>query len=118
MDKYYEGVRAEVKAKNFLIKNGYQILDENVSYKNTGELDLVAKDGQELVFIEVRYRKDDSFGHPLETLTKSKINRIIKAARLYLCEKSISFSGIRFDVVSVTDMGEELIKNAFFARWN
>lgn len=118
MDINYEGIKAEVRAKNYLIKEGYQIIDENVGYKNAGELDIVAKDGQELVFVEVRYRKNDSYGHPLETLTKTKINRIIKAAKCYLIENSVKFSAIRFDVVAVTDIGEELIKNAFFAGWN
>lgn len=117
MDKYAEGVKGEVSAKEFLINNGYVILDTNVNFPRVGELDIVAKDGEVLAFIEVRTRTDNAFGHPLETLTKAKISRIVKASRAYLSEHNINCSSYRYDVVSVFRGKTELIKDAFYAKW-
>lgn len=117
MDYYGSGIKGEVLAKKYLLSKGYEIIDENVGYKNVGEIDLVAKDSNELVFVEVKYRKNSNYGHPLETITKRKIDKIINASRYYLREKYISFSGIRYDVVVILGDKIEHIENAFCSRW-
>lgn len=117
MDKYAEGVKGEVSAKEFLVKNGFAILDTNVSFPGVGELDIVAKDGDVLAFIEVRTRSDNAFGHPLETLTKTKISKIVRASGAYLSEHKIKCSSYRYDVVSVFRGKTELLKDAFYAKW-
>ncbi len=84
-----------------------------------GETDLIMRDGEYLVFIEVRYRASLSHGSPLETITPSKQRRLIRAARFYLLDKRLSCP-CRLDAVGVT--GEppdrlrfEWIKSAFDA---
>lgn len=118
MDKYSHGIKAEVVARKYLENKGFVIIDTNVGYKNIGELDIICMDGTELVIVEVRYRATMKYGHPLETITKTKINRIINATGCYLEEYHGKYSSIRFDVVAMSDSGTEHIENAFFARWN
>lgn len=118
MDKYAEGQRAEAAVREYLKKQGFNILETNIGYKNAGELDIIAMDGGTLVFVEVRYRSAEGFGHPLETLTEKKRRSIIRAAACYMSEKKPSFTEIRFDVAAVTDNGTEYIKNAFYSGWN
>ena len=117
MDKYGEGVRGEEIAKQYLIDKGYEIIAQNVDYPNVGELDIVAKQGGMLVFVEVRTRSDNVFGHPFETFTKAKINKVVKASRRYLYENKILCSGYRYDAIAVFRGNVEHIENAFFAHW-
>lgn len=117
MDKYALGDSGEMLAQNFLTEKGYVILDANVRYPNVGEIDIVAKDGGTLVFVEVRARSDDRFGHPLETITPAKIKKVVAASRRYLLLNKVPASGYRFDVVSVLRDTPMLIKNAFYAHW-
>lgn len=84
-----------------------------------GETDLIMRDGDCLVFVEVRYRASSSYGSPLETITPAKQRKLIRAARFYLLDKRLSCP-CRFDAVGVT--GEpperlhfEWIKSAFDA---
>lgn len=117
MDKYGTGIKGEVLAKNFLISKGYHIIDENVSFNNVGELDLIAMDGNVLVFIEVRTRSDCAFSNPLETVTKSKIKKIIATSRLYLNKNKIVCSGYRYDVIGIINENVVHLENAFYAHW-
>ena len=118
MDKYALGDSGEMIAQKYLTEKGYVILDANVSYPNVGEIDIVAKDGGVLAFIEVRSRSDRRFGHPLETITPSKIKKVVAASKRYLMLNKVPASGYRYDVVSVLYGEPELIKNAFYARWH
>lgn len=85
-----------------------------------GEIDLIMIDKDTLVFVEVRYRENDTFCTPLETVTRAKQRKVIKAASFYLTTKLKSHDiPCRFDVVGVTrDANEQLhyewIKNAFY----
>lgn len=117
MDKYFEGGRGEVRAKDYLIDKGYEILATNVDFPGKGELDIVAMDGATLVFVEVRTRSDAAFGNPLETITKGKIKRIVRASRLFLAEHRISCKSYRYDVVAILHDCIEHIPDAFFAKW-
>jgi len=111
------GRAGEEKACRELKKNGYIIIGHN--YKTRfGEIDIIARDKGELVFIEVRTREKNEFIHPAETITYRKQKHLIKAAEIYLKrEKPTSFTGIRFDVVAITLPDKvEIIKNAFFSR--
>ena len=85
-----------------------------------GEIDLIMIDGDTLVFVEVRYRENNSFCTPLETITRAKQRKIIKAASHYLTTKVKTHNiPCRFDVVGVTrDANQqyqyEWIKSAFY----
>ena len=118
MDKYASGVKGEEIAKEFLQAKGYAIIAQNIFYPNIGEIDIIAKDGNILVFVEVRTRTDNVFGNPLETITKAKIKKIVNTSRKYLLEHKISCQGYRYDVIGILYDKITHIENAFYARWN
>lgn len=94
------GREAENRAKYYLKRKGYQFIEANY-YTKDGEIDLIFRDGSYLVFIEVRAKRDITFGRPEETINKKKIERCKKAAQKYLYHKQIE-SLCRFDVLAVT----------------
>ncbi|MCD6500152.1 MAG: YraN family protein [Deltaproteobacteria bacterium] len=110
------GRRAEQKAAAFLEHLGYEILDRNTTYRG-GELDLVARQGAVLCFVEVRYRADALMGDPLETVGQVKQSRLIQAARQYLRDRpewDRPDQLMRFDVVGIVGDDEPvLVQNAF-----
>ena len=107
-----EGLSGEVEAEMYLKKKGYKILA--VNYKNiVGEIDLIAKDGEYIVFVEVKKRSTKEFGLPREAVTPQKQQKIRKVAMGYLKEKRLFEKPCRFDVVDI--LGEEIthIEDAF-----
>lgn len=113
-----EGITAEYLAAEFLKNIGYKIVAANVNYPGAGELDIVALDGKDLVIAEVKYRGNHDFGYPVESMTKSKVRKILKATERFLMETDVKYNGVRFDVLTVTDNGVEQIKNAFYGYWH
>ena len=93
---------------------GFKILERNVRVK-FAEIDIVAKDGDTLCFIEVRTRDTDLYGHPAETVNLKKQMHIRRAAEAYLLKHAISNVEIRFDVATIVWSKEEYLyfKNAF-----
>lgn len=106
------GSRGEAIATWFLKKNGYEILDRNY-WCRLGEIDIIGKDGDYLVFIEVKYRKDIKTGYPSEAVGYYKQQRIIKTAMHYAKVKGLFRCNVRFDVVEIVDKEIRVIKNAF-----
>ncbi len=106
------GRRGEEMAAKELVRQGYRILHRNYRCRS-GELDLVAMDGDSLVFVEVRRRSSGRYGSALETISYSKQRQIARVANYYLATKQPRFRNCRFDVVGIT--GEELVvvKDAF-----
>ena len=98
------GQRAESLAAEHLAAAGLRVVARNWCRRGaeSGELDIVADDHGTCVFVEVRSRTGDQFGHPLETITPKKRARIIHSARLYLAEEKPSATAYRFDVVAIT----------------
>ncbi len=111
------GQSSEDLAAAFLEKRGYRILVRNKRFK-IGEIDIVAMDGDTLVFVEVRSRSDPSQVHPAETITPRKKQQIIRAAMAYCQNERITDTMIRFDVIAVLGPENkiELIQNAFEAN--
>ena len=115
------GNMGEEAAVQALKKRGYKIIARNYRTK-MGEIDIIAKDGEYTVFVEVRLRKSNAFGTPADTIDKRKQQKIIKAAQMYAVKNDIYDTPMRFDAVLInadTD-GEklvntkiELIKDAF-----
>ncbi len=115
MNKRIIGFEKELFASEYLQRNGLVILDKNF-YTPTGEIDIVAKDEDYIVFVEVKYRKTLNYGNPLESIGKSKISKIVKASRYYLYKNHYSTEVlVRFDCIGI--LGKEItwIKNAFEA---
>ncbi|WP_136255360.1 YraN family protein [Onishia niordana] len=116
-DARARGAAIEALANDWLTARGLTPVARNQHAKG-GELDLVMREGEILVFVEVRHRRDSRHGHPLETVTISKQRRLIKAARFYLARNGLSCP-CRFDVVAVTGSAPNLeflwVKAAFEA---
>jgi len=110
------GEMAEGLAQQHLVKLGYEILDTNW-YHGHLELDIVAKDGDELVIVEVKARTGIRYEHPSEAVTNTKIKRIVEAADAYLIEKDLNVE-TRFDVITVIFVDKkfelEHFKDAFY----
>ncbi len=109
------GFAKERLAANYLREQGAVILAKNVFFQS-GELDIVAKDGEYLCFIEVKYRKSTQCGFPEEAVTTAKQKKIIQAAKLYLYRNQYpSDTPCRFDVISIYKEDLYWLKNAFEA---
>jgi len=113
-NKTQTGQFFEELAQRFLHQQGMETIEKNVNFK-VGELDLVMKDKNYLVFVEVRYRASQQFGGAVTSITPSKQRRLIKAAQLYL-QKHFGNRPppCRFDVIAFEGEKEapNWIKNA------
>ncbi len=95
-----KGNDGEVLAAEYLVKQGFEILDRQYLTR-LGEIDLVARDGDEIVFVEVKARFGLDFGHPEEAVTPSKLRKIANTAQLYIRQKGMIDVSFRIDVVAV-----------------
>lgn len=108
------GDTAEDLVLGHLTDNGLQLVSRNYSCK-AGEIDLIMKDGAQLVFVEVRYRARADFGSALESVTPAKQRKLIITAQHYL-QRIGNTPACRFDVVGMgQDREIHWIKNAFEA---
>ncbi len=114
------GQHAEQACCDYLKQQGLKLLDKNYQGRR-GELDLVMKDNNTVVFIEVRFRKSNTFGSALESVTASKQEKLRMTAEQYLQQETRLTDG-RFDVVAMSEKSQnngsevytfEWIKNAF-----
>ena len=93
-------------AAAYLQEKGYQILHQNF-YSRYGEIDLVAREGNVLVFCEVKYRKNTRLGYPVEAVSSQKLMRMRKTAEYYCIRYRIPVNlPKRFDVISI--LGDEI----------
>ena len=120
IESYQQGIKGEEIAENYLLGQGYQILEKNF-HSQQGEVDLVAMDRETLVFVEVKNYSFRSYGSPLGAVRKSKRESIIHAARTYLLKNKLRKVNCRFDVVTIYrrpngSRAVELYKNAFMVN--
>lgn len=113
------GDRVELFAEKHLKRQGLKLVEKNFNSRY-GEIDLIMLDKSVLVFCEVRFRANTSFGSGAETVNLCKQQKIIKTAQLYLqTHKKMQQRDCRFDVVSVTLAAQEPLiewhRNAFQA---
>ena len=109
------GNNGEIMACKYLQNQGYKIIARNVNIAG-GELDIIAFDGEYIVFVEVKTRSSNKFGSPLEAVTPAKAKQIVKCARTYIASKSLYERDVRFDIVAIIDNEIEHVKNAFWAN--
>lgn len=113
MNKREVGASYEKMAAACLGERGYRILEYNYRCR-MGEIDLIARDGRYLVFVEVKYRSGDSCGNALEAVTARKQETIRRVALFYLMTHHLpEDTPCRFDVVGITGKQVSLIKDAF-----
>ena len=115
------GNKGEDIAVKILKKKGYRIIERDFNVPGMGELDIVAKKKEYLVFVEVRLRKNTLHGSGAETIDIFKQKKLIKAALMYMKVNKLDYAPARFDVVSITgdidgEYSVELIENAFEAN--
>jgi putative endonuclease len=92
------GPDAENRALAFLQRHGLRLVERNWRCRG-GELDLVMRDGDDWVFVEVRHRSSESFGGAAASITPAKCRRLTLAATLYLQSRGLDQAGCRFDAV-------------------
>ncbi|MCA9070013.1 MAG: YraN family protein [Planctomycetaceae bacterium] len=94
------GNRGERKAARFLRRQGFRILARQYANRH-GEIDLIARDGDFIVFVEVKTRRSDAAGLPVEAVTTDKQRKLTKTALVWLKRRGLLESRCRFDVVSI-----------------
>lgn len=109
----------EEEAARWIRKRGADIIKRNFTCR-IGEIDIIARDGDEIAFIEVKYRSRSGFGSGAEHVTFTKQRRIVSAARLYLqYHRHAPAQVFRFDVISISESPDgakfQWIKSAFEA---
>ena len=106
------GKKGEKLVEEYLKKQGFKILKRNY-HTPFGEADIVAQDGDEIAFIEVKTRSSDKYGSPAEAVTRQKRERYMQIAKFYWLSTGEE-PNARFDVAQVfSDGGMDYIKNAF-----
>ena len=111
----FNGRKAEQQAENYLLQKGLKTIAKNF-YCSAGEIDLIMQEEKELIFIEVRSRKNKNFGSAAETVDKRKQKKIITSAKVFLHKNEWSaLMNCRFDIIEVQiDDGKiHWIKDAF-----
>jgi putative endonuclease len=106
------GTAAERIAERELERLGYRIVERNFRC-SAGELDLVARDGETLVFVEVRSRRSDRFGSALEAVGRDKQRQVSRVAAIYLQLRKPKFDTCRFDVVGITGAQIDVVQDAW-----
>ena len=108
-----QGVISEKQALAYLQEQGLSLICRNY-YCRFGEIDLIMRDQDTLVFIEVRYRKNNDFGGALASITKRKQDKIVKTAKHYLAQLD-NEPYCRFDAIAIDQqsLSPQWIQNAF-----
>lgn len=113
MNKREVGSDYEETAAKYLESQGLRIVERNFRCR-TGEIDIIARDGEYLVFAEVKYRRDARKGYALEAVNVRKQQVILQVARVWLKKNGYSENvPCRFDAVGITGDDLQWIKNAF-----
>lgn len=107
--KRQQGARFEQQARLFLEKQGLKFLAANQSFK-CGELDLIMQEGDTIVFVEVRQRKNDHFGTAVESVDWRKQQKWLNAASLWLAQRgqSLEDTDCRFDLVAFGHSADQI----------
>jgi putative endonuclease len=106
------GARSEDRAARLLLDRGYRIVERNFKVK-LGELDIVAIDGDTLVFVEVRSRAGDRYGSAIDAIGHKKRQQVSRVAAMYLALRRPTQPRTRFDVVAITAGVPTLIQDAW-----
>lgn len=109
------GKQYEELAEAYLKQRGLQLVSKNFQCR-MGEIDLIMQEDDTLVFIEVRYRSNLAYGSPLESVTFSKQQKILKTAKYFIMRHAqFQHLNYRFDIVGISQQGQaiEWLSNAF-----
>lgn len=114
MNNKEKGDLGEHIAKDYLLSKGAKILETNYKIKS-GEIDIISKLDEDIVFIEVKSRTNVKFGYPSEAVNYKKIKKITDVAKYYILKNNLYNTSIRFDVIEVYLKDKKInhIVNAF-----
>ncbi|MEK7521645.1 MAG: YraN family protein [Patescibacteria group bacterium] len=108
MDNISSGKDGEDKAAKYLLSKGYKILERNFKAKRYGEIDIVAKDKNVLVFVEVKTRKTYEYGRPEEAFTKRKLALVARTGLYYKLLNPNTPELVRVDAVAVDEVENKI----------
>lgn len=116
MNNIIKGSYGEKIARDHLIENKYQILEQNLR-NNLGEIDIIAKKDNIIVFIEVKSRSTINYGFPYEAVNYRKQSKIINVANTYIKLKKLKDYQFRFDIIEIFLKSKKInhIENAFWS---
>ena len=110
------GKKGEEFAVDFLLKKKYAILERNYRF-DKAEVDIIAKQGEVLVIVEVKTRSSKDFGNPQDFVKPKQIQRLVKAVDEYITSNSLDVE-VRFDIIAIIKAGNgyeiEHLENAFY----
>ncbi|MBP9509985.1 MAG: YraN family protein [Fusobacteriaceae bacterium] len=101
MNNREKGYFYEERAMEIFKEKGYEILEKNY-YTKVGEIDFISMKDEMLVFVEVKYRKNNNFGSGAEAVTKSKLKKIFLASQKYMLYNKLKFNSYRYDLIVFT----------------
>ena len=101
MNNKIKGKIGEELAKQYLKKLGFKILETNYHYSKISEIDIIAQKNDTLHFVEVKTRSSNTFGTPLEAITKTKLNSILTGAKYYLSNTKHRFTKKQIDAIGI-----------------
>ncbi|HHW00039.1 MAG TPA: YraN family protein [Clostridiaceae bacterium] len=121
LNKRAFGSSGEQRAIEYLKSSGYEIITVNYRYGRLGEIDIIARDGEYICFVEVKTRSSTAYGTPAEAVTRRKQDRIKKLAQIFISQNSLYDINMRFDIIEIFISKDingsasyiNLIKNAF-----
>jgi putative endonuclease len=93
------GTLGEKLAAQFMLREGYEILERNWTFQKA-EIDIIAKKANQIIIVEVKTRNSDYFGDPQDFVTQGKIKLLVKAANEYIISNDIDLE-VRFDIIAV-----------------
>lgn len=111
MDKKEIGRKGEELAVKYLRNRGYEILKQNFRHKRA-EIDIISKQDDRLIFVEVKLRSKDDYGDPEQFVTKAQENRIIDAAEEFILAEGWH-GDIRFDIIVIEQQEGEWVLEQF-----
>ena len=116
VDRRQIGAQYEIIARQYLERAGLYFYAANVTLRG-GELDLIMRDGETWVFVEVRYRRTSLYGDAAASVSYTKQRRLLHSAAIWLAERGGSFdtTDCRFDVLAITGSQLQWLPNAFAA---
>ena len=99
-ERHELGKTGEEIGTQYLINNGYKLIIRNFRCRQ-GEIDIIAKDKDEIVFIEVKTRRNTNYGYPIDAVDKRKQKHILNASQYYVYKNKLEKRKIRFDVIEI-----------------
>ena len=115
-DRHKRGLAGEKQAIQYLLARGWHIVAHRFRVRHT-EIDLIARQGSLVAFVEVKARRGTAFGSPLEAVTGAKRRELVKAARVWVDRHGRPADVYRFDCIAIIDHKLEHLADAFRPGW-